>query len=289
MTIPIRKLTDLILYSSLWISLCAAALVLFTYDVTRSGLRIDALTGFVFCGTLALYAIHRISGIERVRQYEDQGRFAVIRKYRSHILLYGAIGALGAAVFVFLLPWSTMRWLILPCLISLFYVIPVGGKKRLRDIPWIKIFLIAAVWSVLTGVIPFVHATDAAVPDILLLFAERATFVFGITVPFDIRDMDADRTSGVRTLPHDLGVGGSKLLALAVLLVSAGCTWLLITGEVYDAALTLPYLLTWIVTAALIWFSKPGADDYYFSGLVDGTMFLLPFLYWLWGVVPLSL
>jgi 4-hydroxybenzoate polyprenyltransferase len=283
--LQIRKLTDLILYSSFWISACAAALVSFTYDVTGRGIQLDAYVGFVFCGTLVIYAIHRLTGIEHVKQFQDQGRFAVIRRYRSHILIYGIIAVLGACYFLTQMSWSLIWWLAIPALLSFLYVAPLGRLGRLRDIPLVKIFLISGVWAALTGLIPFVHTGLGTPMSGSLLFFERALFIFAITIPFDIRDIHVDATSDLRTLPQAIGIRKSKVLALALLGVSAMLTCALIRMEVYNPDLYLPYFICAAITAFLIWFSLPALDDYYFSGLLDGTMFLLPFLYWVNGLV----
>jgi len=278
----IRKLTDLILYSSLWIGACATALVVFTYDVTGSALGIDPYAGFVFCGTLVIYAIHRVSGMVRVRPYRDQGRFAVIRKYRSHILVYSGIAAIGGCYFILQLPFDTLKWLALPVLLSFLYVTPLGRFRRLRDVPFIKIFIISTVWAALTGLIPFLRTGQAEFWSASILFAERTLFIFAITIPFDIRDTAVDLSSGLRTLPITVGVRKSKLLATGALAISATLTGILMTTGVYDHKLIAPFLLCTGVTTWLILNARIEMDDYYYSGLLDGTMFLLAFLYWLW-------
>jgi 4-hydroxybenzoate polyprenyltransferase len=278
----IRKLTDLILYSSLWIGACAAALVIFTYDVTGSGLNPDAYAGFVFCGTIVIYAIHRLAGIERVKQFQDRGRFAVISRYRSHILIYGVLASGGALYFLTQFQWQLIWWLALPALLSFLYVAPLGKWKRLRDFPLVKIFLISGVWAALTGLIPFVHTGQAGLLSGGLLFTERALFIFAITIPFDIRDIQIDETSNLKTLPQVIGIRKSQFLALLLLSISALLTIVLISTDVYDVELLTPYLLCTGITGLLISQASVDKDDYYYSGLLDGMMFLLPFLYWVW-------
>jgi hypothetical protein len=50
--------------------------------------------------------------------------------------------------------------------------------------------------------------------------------------------------------------------------------------RVYDQRLILPYAITLLITGALIWNSRTELDDHYYSGLLDGTMFLVAFAYW---------
>ena len=144
------KLSNLILYSSLLIAICAASLVTFTYDVTGSAIGTDAYVGFVFCGTLVIYAMHRLAGIERVKAFEYLGRFAVIKEHRSHIMLYGIMVEAGAIYFLFHLSMQVIWWLVLPGVVSFMYVVPLKSIKRWRDYSFVKIFLIATVWAALT-------------------------------------------------------------------------------------------------------------------------------------------
>ena len=281
-TPPVRKLSNLILYSSLWIGACAASLVTFTYDVTGSGIGTDAYVGFVFCGTLALYAVHRLTGIGKVRLYKDKGRFAIIDKYKSHILIYGTLGALGGTWFLVHLPIDLVWWLLLPGFLSFMYVVPLGKGKRWRDYAFVKIFLVSGVWAALTGLIPFIYTGQAALNEGALLFIERMLFIFAIAIPFDIRDMRVDDSSGVKTLPQALGIQRAKFLAIGLLAFSAVLTWVLIRMQTYDSRLLFPYSICLLITGGLIWNSRTDMDDHYYSGLVDGTMFFVAFAYWIW-------
>lgn len=277
----LRKLSNLLLYSSLWISACAASLVTFTYDVTGSGILLDPLVGFVFCGTLVIYSVHRLAGIELVKNLGYQGRFDVIRKYQRHIQIYGVAALLGGIYFLMYLPFHLILWLFLPAFLSFMYVVPLGKRKRWRDYPLVKIFLISGVWAALTGLIPFIHAdAEANALSGTILFFERAFFIFAITIPFDIRDVNVDDRSGLKTLPQLWGVKRSKWIALLILLTSAIFTAVLIMMRVYDQRLILPYAIAMLITGALIWNSRTELDDHYYSGLLDGTMFLIPFVYW---------
>ena len=151
----LRKFSDLILYSSLWIAFCAAAQVQLTYELIGSAQGIDAYTLFVLASTLALYCVHRLIGIPRVQAFEHEGRFAIIRKYKNHIITYCILGLIASFVFALKLSYSTWLLLALPVLVSAAYVVPLGNKgKRLRDFPFIKIFIIAISWSLLTTTVP---------------------------------------------------------------------------------------------------------------------------------------
>ena len=278
------KATDLLLYSSLWIGLCAAAQVWLTiYLLTGNAPDVaDPYLWFVLSSTIVLYSIHRLVGISRVGKFNEQGRFAVIVQFRSHILVYGIIAAIAATFCFWHLPHHTMKALILPTIISLGYVLPIlTEKKRLRDLPMIKIFLIAATWGALVTVVPIYREVPLDNAAMFAVFMERMLFIFAITLPFDIRDMEIDRISGVRTIVHMIGPQRTRWLAMSVMFISAILNVALIEWDVYPTTLYLPYLVFFGATLVLIRRSKPGIHDYYYSGLVDGTMILLPTLIFL--------
>jgi 4-hydroxybenzoate polyprenyltransferase len=279
----VRKLADLILYSSFWIGACAVSLVLFTYDATGHYGGLDLYAGFVFCGTVVIYSVHRLVGIGKMQRFADQGRFAVISRYRSHIVLYGILGVIAGAWFFFHLPLTTIGWLAIPVLLSFLYVVPLKAK-RLRDYAFVKIFLIAGVWAALTGLIPLLHTADPSWVAATLLFLERTFFVFAITIPFDIRDMAVDQTSGLQTLPHWLGVGKAKRLAILFLCLSSLLTVVLVNLGTYRMDVLFPIACVFLLTTALILHASREKDDYYYSGLLDGTMFLTGFLYWIFSM-----
>jgi 4-hydroxybenzoate polyprenyltransferase len=272
----LRKLIDLILYSSLWIAIGAAAQVQLTYTLFGIPQGLDIYTLFVFASTIGLYGLHRLIGIDKVRAFAHEGRFAVIKKFRSHIIAYSIIGFIAGAVLILLLPSTTWLYLVLPIAITAAYVIPTSKTgRRLRDFHLIKIFLLASSWSLLTTTVPLLNAGYTEAIPVAMIFIERFLFVIAITIPFDIRDIEVDTATGLRTLPHQLGVPGSKILALLLLMASAGIAFLLLTRGVYPNGIIWPYSVFLVITAVLIWGSRTRRGDYYYSGLLDGTMLLL--------------
>jgi len=135
--------------------------------------------------------------------------------------------------------------------------------------------LIATSWSLLTTTVPLLNIGYSDVTLLALIFLERFLFVFAITIPFDIRDMEVDTSTGVRTLAHALGETRSKIVALFFLILSAAIAVALVTQGVYPLELKWPYVVFFVITASLIWLTKVDRGDYYYSGLLDGTMMLL--------------
>jgi len=110
---------------------------------------------------------------------------------------------------------------------------------------------------------------------------ERSLFVFAITIPFDIRDLKVDQHIQVKTIPFLLGIPKSKQLAGFLLLFAFLLAFLLHLLHIYDRPILLALSLSYLSTYFLITYSDKTEQDYFFTGLMDGTMiiqFLLVFI-----------
>ncbi len=270
----IKKFIDLLLYGNFWIALCALAMIVQTQRLFGQLPQLDVLALFVFFATLFIYAVHRIVGISKLHEFYDVDRYAVIARYKHHIRVYAVLGLLGMAYLFWSLSFSTQMALVIPGLLSLGYVVPFlkGSRRRLRDINHIKIFLIAIVWAWITVLLPALEYSVSDPLPLLLMSLERALFIFAITLPFDIRDLKVDAHSAVKTLPSTIGLKRSRQLGYAVLLLM----WALVMANFMLSFYSLPTLialsLSILSTTLLVHYSNEKRHDYYYSGLMDGTM-----------------
>jgi 4-hydroxybenzoate polyprenyltransferase len=260
------------LYSNIFIAICAVAMTFQTYWILGIDYKTSpALAGLVFFSTWVIYAIHRLVSLDKVDKSLKVDRFQIIAHYQRHIQFYTFLATIGVGVCFFFLQPITQVALVLPGLLSLGYVIPFLGeqKKRLRDINFIKIFLIAIVWSYVTVLLPLLEYQIPIDANIVGMFVERMLFIFIITLPFDLRDWEIDRRNGVQTLPAVLGVSKTLEVAFVLLLLWLGMTYFLYSSTIWGGL-----VLTGIITGGLIGLSPKQKQDYFFTGLVDGTMIL---------------
>ena len=228
---------------------------------------------FVGSSTLLLYSLHRIIGIKKSKSYSNQGRFAIIIKYKSHLIAYSIISASYCLYAYFNFTVDRQLMLIIPALLSLSYSLPIFfGGKRLRDFHWIKIFVIALCWSAITFTIPIYELDTYNYIDLTLLTLERSLFIFAITIPFDIRDREIDKINDVRTLATKYNDRNLKLISWSCLAVAS-----LFAIISYHNIFKIPSILTYIFTALLVDRTSSKQNDYFFTGKMDGTM-MLPLL-----------
>ncbi len=273
----LTKIVDLFLYGNFWIAIAAVAMTLQTQYLLQSRIACTPLLIFIFSSTLFLYALHRIVGLQKVKPFQDKGRYLVISTFKNHILIYAALGALGAFFSFWYLSLNVQIALVLPAILSLGYVIPIlTGKRRFRDIHFIKIFLVALVWAYITVLLPILESNFPMDIALLPLFLERTCFIFAITLPFDIRDLKVDEYTAVKTIPSKLGIAYTKILAATLLIAMLFFAFLNILNGL-PFSILVPLSISAFSTFFLIYYSDRVTHDYYFTGLIDGTM-LLQFL-----------
>lgn len=118
-------------------------------------------------------------------------------------LLWATVAGLwrsGLAVALLALPLALISWM---------YSRPfmfVGGKPfALRQVPYLKLFLIALVWTLMGVCLPHLWHDMTLNRTSVVLMLMRFMFILAITLPFDIRDGVADKVQGIKTLAHVLG------------------------------------------------------------------------------------
>lgn len=270
----LKKILDLILYSNFYIACCAVAMTLQTQLLLFGTIEYTPVIGLIFFATLMIYAVHRIVGLFRLTDFIEEGRYYIINKFKWHIWVYAGIGLIGSFCCFFQLERAAQFSLVIPAFLSLGYIFPVFGEKnlRLRDFNGVKIFLVAIVWAYVTVILPTLEG-DVLGMATVLMFLERAFFVFAITLPFDIRDLKVDAYNEVKTIPAMLGVKRTQWLSFVLLGLM-----LLIAFFLYEWNIILGLFLSVVLTAFFIKISPKQTNDYFFTGLMDGTMIIQPLL-----------
>ena len=177
----------------------------------------------IFIATFFEYNLHRLVTILTSQDVSTavKHRWAVHHVKTFHVLVVGSFVALLIAVtqtsFLALLALAPFAFL------TLFYSLPVSivGDKtfRLRQIPFLKIFLVSITWSATTVLLPVIHHGISLDAHVWLVLFERALFVFAITIPFDIRDMIEDERLGLKTIPLFIGERKSRMISVLMLMV----------------------------------------------------------------------
>lgn len=275
----VRQTLDFLLFSNIFIALCAVAQAMVTYQLLNA--KPDQYVLWVlFCSTLAMY---NYSILLSKPKNPARSPFRRVRWIFSHYRLTITITIIAILCLLPLILFlSTTSLLLLSFLafVSIAYNLPVftinDKKLGLRNIPGIKLFLIALIWSLSCVLLPILELQEkqqiaVSAHDALLLIAKRFLFVAAITVPFDIRDLFQDRSYELKTIPVVLGERKAYLFCLLLLVIYLVLLFLFTQGfDLNFAGLT----LTIILTGWLIFKSEWERNEYYFFFYLDGTLIL---------------
>ena len=273
----VSKIVDFILYTNIWIGIGALLLYLQSTALMEGKYHASNIAYLVAFSTIWLYSLHRAVGLKKVDDIEENSRFYRIHQLKNLIYLIGTACMIACIYLLTLIPFQFLMALAFPGLVSILYVLPVfSGKRRLRDLGIIKIFLVALTWSWLTVLIPWYESDSNWQWQVLLPFAERFCFIFAITLPFDIRDLKTDALNSVKTIPAIIGIENSQRISYMLLAFSGIFLGFQSLNNMIPQNYLVVVLLFYALTALLIYGIQKKQHDYYYTGLLDGTMLLMP-------------
>ncbi len=177
----------------------------------------------IFLATLFEYNRHRLIAAITQKVTLKSDKYHWISENLKNTLRLVLILIVGFIIAVFTTKAAVLLAFVPLGILTILYSVP-GLENRnylfkLREIPYVKIFLIAFVWSASTILLPVIQAGEKIFEtQVILLFAERFFFIFAIAIPFDIRDMHADKNAGLKTIP--LLIDQNKALLLSYLSLS---------------------------------------------------------------------
>ena len=254
------KALKFLVYSNIWISLGAGFLTLLTFKVFSINCDFNQhlyYSLFVFFCTLLSYNFQRVSRLKKIATHSPNAwvvKNSIVAKSLIGISLIGVI----TLVPIFDYPF-TLLWLIILGVISFGY-----SYGKFRDLPYIKILLIALSWGIACGIIPLLIIGDKSNGSMFSSFGWVFFYIVAITIPFDIRDIGIDEDSK-KTIPQWIGLKKSKFIAYFSLVISM--FFFIIYASL---TATLAIVLSYLVASYLIKKSFPSRKDMYFSFLVDG-------------------
>jgi 4-hydroxybenzoate polyprenyltransferase len=284
------KALSFIIHSNILIALAALALTLATQIQLGMSPQLHPYLAAIFLATLFDYNLHRYLSISNRTDSADRDKlkWSIEHPYILNILIITSF--IGIVVVLFFLQKEILYLLIPLAVLSFLYSFPLPGKKkhhfRLLQLTGMKTLLIAGVWSGATVLIPVYFGKQSFdFPQIVLLLAERFTFIFAIAIPFDIRDMKADSLTSIKTIPIHFGENNSLKISNLSMLVS-----LFIATFHYINANMLFILPAYIFSIVLIiiFINNRVMKNlpFYYHGILDGCILLHAMLVFLSFYVP---
>jgi 4-hydroxybenzoate polyprenyltransferase len=276
----LRSIVDFLLYSNIFMSLCAVAQGLVTFYLIGSK-PVNSVLAILFASTLGIYNFSILIG--KPKQL-DKSASAREKWYFSHyrlMITLAIVSILSLMPLFLLISIESKILLMFLAMISFCYSLPLftlGDKKfGLRNIPGLKQFLITLVWTMSSVLLPILesqhlHLSTISLRDITILIAKRFLFIGALTMPFDIRDLFNDYNLGLKTIPV---VYGEKKAYVFCQILLAGYIVLLFlfrnngfNNDFFALAITA------ILAGWLIFRSTIEKNDYYYFFWIDGVLIL---------------
>jgi hypothetical protein len=271
----IKKVTDFLLFTSIYIAGCAVVMtyqtfLLFDYPVNST------LLYFVWFGTLCSYNFHWLL---TPAPASTANKASWHYKHRLlHIILAG-IGLVGASYYGFHL-LAFWPWLLSIAFITFLYSapkLPFPIFRRLQKIAVAKTAFLTLVWTYVTAILPLVINTNHwSITQHLYIF-NRFYFIYAICILFDNRDKESDRLQGIRSLVTNITDKGISVLfwtTIAVTLLSNIALFYFLP-LIEAVTFFIPLLLLCLMNIPI----NKTESDYYYYFILDGLMMLSGLLF----------
>jgi 4-hydroxybenzoate polyprenyltransferase len=218
----------------------------------------------LFAGSLVIYNLHGNITSDLLKK----------DKIRLTILL---IASMGLIVGISGLNTFWIGSLLPAVVISGLYIFPVfSGGRRLRDLGYLKIFLLSGVITYLAVFLPlYMENLHPAV--LTRIVFSRFLFVFLISLLFDIRDKESDLRNGWKSFPILLSDQTIRIMSVLILTVVGVTDFLM----VYQFIITIPVFISLAISQFLLFIlilkaSTLKSKTYY--GLLADILLAVPFL-----------
>lgn len=187
---------------------CLTKISFLQFDITN-----QPLANFVFFSTVLSYNFIRLFQLDKLNSM----MVIWIRANKRPLIVLNSLALVGSIYYFFNFRSSEIIVLLPFLLATIFYVFPFKKKfAGLRNVPGLKLFLIAITWVGLTLFLPLFSAEVHTSQYVYIAMSQRFLFILAITIPFDIRDAQFDLPE-LNTLPQVLGVNTSKIIGILAL------------------------------------------------------------------------
>ncbi|MCC7232255.1 MAG: UbiA family prenyltransferase [Bacteroidia bacterium] len=282
----LKRLIDFLVFGNIYIAACVLALYFATCIINSIPVALSPTAVFIFSSTCLYYNFHHHSNNISLRSLN-----AMIASFRSLGLsrsekVSGGICILLLLYSLIYIPAHILFIFIVSGLFSMMYSLPLlpykGKVRRLREFLHFKLPFLSASYALVTVLVPlFEYRLDIAPGPVFLQAISRALFIYGLCIPFEIRDLDKERKWGVRTIPVVYGVRATKMIGILILLLSILFRHILYRNGWMEWPVVLALDASFVVAMIWIVWAKTQQSRYYSKFFVDGTMILQLFFVYL--------
>lgn len=267
-----------IIHSNIFIALAATGLTFQTQIELGFDLSLKPYLFLVFFATLFDYNLHRLNTMVYYPETLRENKYKWLRENKRLFLFIVLVSVSGFILTLYYAKKEVLMMLMPFAGLTLFYTVPFyktkGRSYKLRDLPYLKIFLISGIWAGITTMLPIAESEmDISLSEILNIFIIRFLFIFALSIPFDIRDQESDLKNGLLTFAH---VGKENTgLSIAWILI---CLMSLFSFVKYlnqaDFHLAIAYFISSLISLYILKSTLLQKHPLYHHGFVDGAILI---------------
>lgn len=275
-----------IVFSNLLIAGAAVAQSLLTYLILDQSINpwIIFIEG---SATLLLYNFSLWLSLPKDPQKSVFKRTQWLFRNRIVFWVNSMLASLIILYSIFQIHWYSILFLLVIGGVSLLYSLPLfrfeGKKVGFRQVPGMKLFHIALVWSLSSVGLPVVELWTSGVTidwyTANYLGVLKLLFLLTCTLPFDIRDMAQDSYYHLQTIPNMLGKARSQILSISLVIVHSAFVMISPYAMGIKGGLLFCNIIVLAVVLRLIFATKRHYHDVYLLDFCLILQFLLVFLF----------
>ena len=259
------------IYSNLFIAGCAALMTAQSGILFGTGVYNPKLVLFVFFATLSSYSFHwYFTGPSVIHS----PRLLWLQQNRWVHVLFFITGLAGSLILFFTAFTEYWLWIAAAVIATFLYSapkIPNRYLQQLRKLALGKTIFLAAVWTYVTTVLPFLIQAAPWGTAHTLFTLSRYFAVYMICILFDYRDRTDDKNAGIRSLITFMEPAGISRLFLFSFLI-----FILTTLGLYRQGITtetvIILLVPGFIVAALYRHATWDFGDMLYYFVLDGLM-----------------
>ena len=288
----LRTLKEWLFYGHVWIALAAAglgwmSLQLAGYDVKLLPDLHVSVPLMLFFATFGIYTLHRLISFRKAKSLPATKRYRLVAKYPLFSLLTGMCSLILAASLAVVFLEAIWKTLVCAGFFTVFYLIPpLPGYRRLRDLPYVKVLWVAIAWTLVTHDIPLrmadhiisdsgLHLPQPSSYNYISEYIVRFLFTLCIALLFDLRDVELDKSQGVKTVANSFGRKVSPIVTVLLISSAVISFGYARTGVVPDP-LSIALSLTYLVCLPLGIRTIDKRDEDWYAIVVNGMLLLPP-------------
>jgi len=253
--------------ASIHVALAVVSLVVIFQEIWIGSTDLIQLF-YVFCATITGYNFIKYAKVAGLHHRSLVGSMKAIQ-------LFSFLAFCGLIYSIIQLPIKL--WIVSSVLgvMTLLYALPFLGRRNLRTLAGIKIFVVGIVWAGVAVFVPWSTSSLKIDMDVWLSCFQCFLLVVVWTLPFEIRDLAFDAKS-LRTLPQIFGVEKVKGVGIGMLVAV-----ILMEGlkDELPAAQFTSLMLVCLLSAIALIMAQKKQPKYYSSFWVESIPIVWGFLF----------